>query len=98
MNLPLISDILTILDVDEFATQVTYDGSTILAIFDKETVPVDAGGSVEVHQADPKLTCKTADVPSLAEGDALTINGVSYRAVSWIHDGTGITEIELEKV
>jgi hypothetical protein len=98
MNLPLISDILTILDVDEFATQVTYGGSTILAIFDKETVPVDAGGSVEVHQADPKLTCKTADVPSLTEGDAMTINGVPYRAMSWVHDGTGMTEIELEKV
>ncbi len=97
MPLPLTSDLATILNVNEFATAVTYDGGTINGIFDNETVPVDAGGFAQVHQEQPRLTVRTSDVPSIGEGEVMVISGVTYAVRAWIHDGTGVTEIQLEK-
>ncbi len=97
MALPLSNDILTILNVDEFAVNVTYAGGTIKGIFDNETIPVDAGGAVQVHQEQPRLACRTSDISSIAEGATMVINGVTYTAQAWVHDGTGMTEVQLEK-
>lgn len=98
MPLPLNDDLTSILDVDEFAVAVTYDGGTIYGIFDNETVPVDAGGYVQVHQEQPRLTCRTADLPSIAEDNQMVINTVTYDIKAWVHDGTGVTTVQLEKV
>ena len=98
MPLPLNDDLTSILLVDDFAVAVTYDGGTIYGIFDNETVPVDAGGYVQVHQEQPRLTCRTADVPSIAEDQQMVINAVTYDIKAWVHDGTGVTTVQLEKV
>lgn len=98
MPLPLNDDLASILLVDEFAVAVTYDGGTIYGIFDNETVPVDAGGYVQVHQEQPRLTCRTADLPSIAEDQQMVINAVTYDIKAWVHDGTGVTTVQLEKV
>jgi len=98
MPLPLNDDLTSILLVDEFATAVTYDGGTIYGIFDNETVPVDAGGYVQVHQEQPRLTCRTADIPSIAEDQQMVINSVTYEIKAWVHDGTGVTTVQLERV
>lgn len=98
MPLPLNDDLTSILDVDEFAVAVTYDGGTIYGIFDNETIPVDAGGYVQVHQEQPRLTCRSADVPSIAEDQQMVINAVTYDIKAWVHDGTGVTTVQLEKV
>lgn len=98
MPLPLNDDLTSILLVDEFATAVTYDGGTIYGIFDNETVPVDAGGYVQVHQEQPRLTCRTADIPTIAEDDQMVINSITYDIKAWVHDGTGVTTVQLEKV
>ena len=63
MPLPFAADLSTIMNVDEFAVSVSYDGGTITGIFDNETVPVDAGGFAQVHQEQPRLTCRTTDIP-----------------------------------
>lgn len=97
MPIPFADDLATILNVEEFAVVVTYDGGTINGIFDNETVPVDAGGYTQVHQEQPRLTCRTSDVPSIAEGEVMTISGQDYAVRAWIHDGTGVTEVQLEK-
>jgi hypothetical protein len=97
MALPLADDLAAILNVDDFAVAITYGASTIFGIFDNETVPVEGGGAVEVHQEQPMVTCRTADVPALAQGDAMTIGALAYVVRSWIHDGTGVTAINLEK-
>lgn len=97
MALPLNNDLATIFNVDEFATVVTYDGGSINGVFDNETIPVDAGGFAQIHQEQPRLTVRTADVPSIAEGEAMVISGVTYAVRAWIHDGTGVTEVQLEK-
>lgn len=90
-------DLSYMLDVDDFATAVTYDGGTINGIFDNETVPVDAGGFVPVHQEQPRLTCRTSDIPSIAQDQVMVIGGVSYDVKAWIHDGTGVTVVQLER-
>ena len=97
MPLPFAADLSTIMNVDEFAVSVTYDGGTITGIFDNETVPVDAGGFAQVHQEQPRLTCRTTDIPSITEGQTMVISGTTYTIRAWVHDGTGVTEVQLEK-
>ena len=97
MPLPFAADLSTIMNVDEFAVSVSYDGGTITGIFDNETVPVDAGGFAQVHQEQPRLTCCTTDIPSITEGQTMVISGTTYTIRAWVHDGTGVTEVQLEK-
>ena len=98
MPLPLTDDLANILNVEEFAVAVTYSGGTINGIFDNETIPVDAGGFVQVHQEQPRLTCRTSDVPTIAENQQMVISGVTYDIKAWVHDGTGVTTVQLELV
>lgn len=97
MALPLADDLLTLFNVDEFAVSVNYGGATIRGIFDNETVPVEGGGFVSVHQEQPRLTCRTLDVPAIAEDQKMVISFVTYKIRAWIHDGTGVTSVQLEK-
>lgn len=103
MPLPLANDLLTIFNVDEFAVTITYrrvnakGDSTIRAIFDNETVPFDGGGFSVIHQEQPRVTCRTADVPSISYEDQMVISGTVYTVREWMHDGTGVTVVHLEK-
>jgi hypothetical protein len=103
MALPFATDLLTLFNANEFATLVTYKRrgalgeSTFNGIFDNETVPVDAGGFVSVHQEQPRLTCRTIDVPNIAEEDQVIVSSVTYTVRAWIHDGTGVTVLQLER-
>lgn len=97
MAISFADDLTQILDVDDFAVAVTYDGGTINGIFDNETVPVDAGGFVSVHEEQPRLTCRTTDVSSITYDQTMIINAVTYKIKAWIHDGTGVTTIQLER-
>lgn len=104
MPLPLTDDLATILNIDEFAVTVTYrrknalGDSTITGIFDNETVPVETGGFVPVHEEQPRLTCRTSDIPNVSETDQMIINSVTYTVRAWVHDGTGVTVVQLERV
>lgn len=97
MAIPYLSDLEYLIHEDDFAVAVTYDGGTINGIFDNETIPVEAGGLVVIHQEQPRLTCRTSDVPSIAEGEVMTISGTDYAVQAWVHDGTGVTTVQLEK-
>lgn len=103
MPLPLANDIATLLTLDEFAVVATYQrkgglgDTSINVIFDNETVPVDAGGFAQVHQEQPRVTCRSIDVPSISETDVMIIGGLHYTVRAWVHDGTGVTEVQLEK-
>ena len=97
MAIAFANDLSLILNVEDFGTAATYGGGTINGIFDNETVPMDAGGTAQVHQEQPRFTCRTTDVPSVASGDTITINAITYNIVAWIHDGTGVTVLQLEK-
>jgi hypothetical protein len=97
MAIALADDLDVIFTVEDFATVATYSGASINGIFDNETVPMDAGGTAQVHQEQPRFTCRTIDVSGLASGDTITINAITYNIVAWIHDGTGVTVLQLEK-
>lgn len=103
MPLPLSDDLADILNIDEFAVTVAYrrkdalGDSTIYGIFDNETVPIEAGGFVPVHEEQPRLTCRTADIPNIAYNDEMDISSVTYKVRAWVHDGTGVTVVQLER-
>ena len=71
------------------------------AIFDAQHALEDAGGFVAFSVDQPRLTCITADLSTLAEGDTVTVpvNGTNtdYTIRVMMPDGTGITELALEK-
>ena len=62
-----------------------------------EFIEVDAGGSVGVAIQQPRFLCRTDDVSSATEGDAITILGVAYTIRIVQDDGTGMTTFVLEK-
>jgi len=103
MPLPLTSDLETILSLDEFAVVANYQrknaagDSQINVIFDNETVPIDAGGFVQVHEEQPRVSCRTSDIPYISETDQMLIQGILYTVRAWVHDGTGMTVVQLEK-
>lgn len=87
--------------VDDFGTAATYTpqggvASTVNGIFDNDFIEVDAGGGVGVALQQPRFLCRTADVSSASEGDALVINTVNYTIRIVQDDGTGITTLVLE--
>ena len=88
-------------DVDDFGAAATYtpDGgaaSTVNGIFDNDFIEVDAGGGVGVALQQPRFQCRTADVSSAAEGDAIVISSVNYTVRIVQDDGTGMTTLVLE--
>jgi hypothetical protein len=59
--------------------------------------PSDAGGFVPVHEEQPRLTCRTVDIPSITYDQTMVIGGVTYKIKAWVHDGTGVTTVQLER-
>ena len=57
---------------------------------------VGLGGRVGVTSSDPGFHCRTSDVSSAAEGDALVTGSSNYTVREVIDDGTGMTTLMLE--
>lgn len=72
-------------------------GAAVTGIVDNDYEAVDAGGSVSFAVTRPRFVCRTADISGAAEGDALAIDGVTYTIRVVMPDGTGMTELMLEK-
>jgi len=88
--------------LQDFGVEARYKASgsgarTLLGIYDNAYEAVDAGGTVEFALQQPRFTCRTADVDDVAEGDTLTIDGQGYVVRVVMPDGTGVTELMLEK-
>lgn len=86
----------------DFGQDVTYtvqggQAATIRAIFDNQFIQVDSGGSVGFAIQQPKLTVRTQDVVNCTEGDTFVVSGTTYISRVVQDDGTGMTEIVLEK-
>lgn len=71
------------------------------AIYDAQHALEDAGGFVSVSLDQPRLTCVTSQISTLAEGDTVTVPvdsvNTDYTIRIVMSDGTGITELSLEK-
>ena len=101
MALESTADLNAYFDTDAHGSTVTYtpsggSASTINGILNNEFELVDIG-DVGVESNIPILTVKTSDVSSVAQGDTFVIDSVTYKSVIIRPDGTGITEIVLEK-
>jgi hypothetical protein len=88
--------------LSDFGVTATYTPvggveTSIVGIFDNAYEAVDAGGNVPVALTQPHFTCRTADVPNAADGDALVVNATSYIVRVVMQDGTGISDLLLEK-
>ena len=89
------------LSTDDFGQSATFtpsggSSSTISGIFDAADGLVDLGGRVGITSDSPQFHCRTSDVSSAAEGDALVTGSVTYVIRDVIDDGTGMTTLMLE--
>lgn len=87
--------------VSDFGESAVFRGpdigyKTIKVIFDNEYQGI-VGESVEFATAEPRLTCVTDDVDKAKFGDAVEFRGKNYKVVLVMDNGTGMTEIMLEK-
>ena len=71
------------------------------AIYDAQHALEEAGGFVAFSLDQPRLTCVTSEVSTLAEGNTVTVPvdsvNTDYTIRVVMPDGTGITELALEK-
>ena len=77
---------------DEMADNATIGSNTVVGIFENQFVEVHG-----IESFRPVFTCTEASVPSIAHGDALNIKAVSYKVAGVQSDGTGLTQLILEK-
>lgn len=71
--------------------------TSITGIFDNEVDEFDAGGTASFAVEIPRFLCRTSDVSSAAEGDAIVIDSVTYSILSVFPDGQGMTSLRLEQ-
>lgn len=70
---------------------------TVMGIFDNDYIEVDTGGNVGFAMLQPRFLCKTADVSTVTEDATINIANVTYKVKVVKPDGTGMTELILEK-
>jgi hypothetical protein len=84
------ADLLSLFDLDDFAVQVTLNGTTIRAIVDYDDVEVMG----DFHRW-PVLTVRTMDLDADPHGDSVVLNGTTYTIVNVDPDGTGVSRLVL---
>ena len=98
----LTNDLVSIFASSEFGEakdSVTLAGVVIPnCIFDDEDIDVALGEGVAQIVQQPMITCATAHVPSITADQIMTVRGQTFKVQNWKQDGTGITEIYLERV
>ena len=88
---------------DDFGVAVSYTRSggattTLNGIFDNEYLGQDAGAGVVFAITQPRLMMREGDLPTSAdEGDTVVISSVTYKVRVIESDGTGMTNLVLEK-
>ena len=101
MALETENDQLGFLDTDTHGTTVSYtpsggSASSIKAIENDEYFGID-GDSVDIEGKQVILTCRSANVPSIAHGDTFAFDSKTYEVVNVRPDGTGFIDIALEE-
>ena len=84
------ADLLALFDLDDFAVEVTLNGSSIRAIVDYDDVEVMGD-----YSRWPVLTVRTSDLDGDPHGDTVVLAGTSYTIVNVDPDGTGVSRIVL---
>lgn len=105
MSVESAADRAAFLSADEFGVTAAYTpegagATTLTGIFDNDWLDLSVEGEVGVASRNPRLVCRTsdlADAGGLPNDGILVINGVTYRIRVVKPDGTGMTELKLEK-
>ena len=79
----------------DFGEAVIWKTTAIGAIFDEADTEVTTGEGETMILQQPMITCASASVTGIAEGDAVRVRGVDYVVSHWMDDGTGMIEIYL---
>jgi len=77
-------------------TTALINGSSVNGIFDEEYVEVTIGG-VSVSGVKPVFNCAVENLPSYGFDTEVVIDSVTYKIKAWQPDGTGRTDLILEK-
>lgn len=99
------ADRASMLSADEFGVTATFthaggSPAAITGIFDNDWLDLDLEGEVGVSSRSPRFLCRSADLDAAGganDGDSLVVAGVTYRIRIVKPDGTGVTELKLEK-
>ncbi len=88
--------------LDDFGTAAKFTASgkrtkLINGIFDNPHASKNATDHVDITMPKPQFTCRTVDVPGVADGDLMIINDVEYYIRVNLNDGLGVTTLLLEK-
>lgn len=94
-------DLDTFFDDEAHAVSCTYtpqggSATTFDVIFNNEFFAID-GGEVGVESTQPLAVTKSSNLTSASHGDSMVIDSVTYKIIAIRPDGTGMTEIGLEK-
>lgn len=91
-------------DTDYSGEEASVNGIDLVGIFDNEYVETVIG-NVPVQGVKPILRVKDSDIGTVDRGDPVilkTLNGqsvtINYRVIKPEQDGTGVTDLILEKV
>lgn len=95
-------DILDFFALDDFAEAATYTplaggARSVQGIFDAPQASRNATDMMDITIPAPQFVCRTADVPSAADGDSLVIRSVTYYVRVVLDDGTGVSTLILER-
>ena len=91
-----------IIPASEFGVNANFDPasssySIVKGVFDNDYEAVNAGGTMDFAITRPRFYCRSADVLNVTEGDDLEVENVPYKIRVIMPDGTGMTELLLEK-
>ena len=80
--------------LEDFGDSVSVASVTMWGIFDNEFLDV-----LDTQSANPQLLVSTADIPSIAFGDAVIVTAFSFTGTvrEWQPDGQGMTLLMLHK-
>lgn len=96
-------DLAALFNVNEFGASAVHTNAnnvetTLKGIFDNTYFSADlATGSVNISESNPTFIGRTSDFSDLAYGDTLEIDSVTWIIREIMPDGTGVTELSLER-
>lgn len=102
MAVESLDDLAIFFELDDFGTPAVYTQTnkrpiTVNGIFDNPHASVTATEMMDVTIPKPSFVCRTADIPTAAEGDTIKINNVTYTVRIVATDGLGVTTLMMER-
>lgn len=96
------ADLAIFFGIDDFGDAATYTplvgaAVTVNGIFDNPQASRTVTENMDITAPSPQFVCRTSDLPSVAEGDAIAIRSVNYTIRAVLTDGTGVTTLMMER-